>query len=153
MVFDLIRKAIGTGEGKTSEAAPGLRTQVAACAVLLEAAYADYNCSEDELGHVLETMKGLFGLPEGYARELMEMAHEERSRATDLYRFTRTINDGFTREERLEVIEALWRVIYSDGVIEKHEDALARKVVHLLGIERREALEVKLRAKEQAWHR
>jgi uncharacterized tellurite resistance protein B-like protein len=155
VVFDLIRKAIGVEgaaapEEATAPGGLGRKIQVAACAVLLEAAYADYHCSEDELGHVVATMREIFGLEEDYARELVEMAHEEREQATDLYRFTRAINEGFTREEKAEVLEALWRVIYADGVIEKHEDALARKIVHLLGLERKEALDAKLRAKEQA---
>ncbi len=154
-MFGLLKKAIGLQvEGNAVDrsaslsASPGI--EVAACTVLLEAAYADYNCSDDELEHVVSTMKDIFGITDAEARELVEMAHKEREQTVDVYSFTRAINENFKAEEKQKVLEAVWRVMYSDGVIDKYEDALGRKLVQLLRLERKEALEAKLSAKK--WH-
>jgi len=153
-MFGILKKAIGLDSGGAAGGdvrRPGI--ELAACVVLLEAAYADYKCTEDELEHVVATMKDIFGITEPQARELVDMAHKEREHAADVYGFTRAINEGFPLAEKLKVLEALWKVMYSDGVIEKHEDALGRKVAHLLRLERKEALGAKRSAKRWAQNR
>lgn len=160
-MFDLLKKAMGLDMQNSAGAggSPGgsvtanSRVEVAACAILLEAAYADYQCTKDELVHVMRTMKDIFRISEDEASELLDMAHKERDHAVDVYTFTKEINNSFSADMKLKVIEALWKVIYSDGVIEKHEDALARKITHLLRLERKPALEAKLRAKQWAEER
>lgn len=153
-MFGLIKKAIGLEgagplpAGRSELTGPSI--EVAACVVLLEAAYADYECSEDELEHVVSTMREIFSLGEQEVRELVDIAHKEREHAVDVYGFTRAINEKFPASQKLKVLEALWKVMYSDGVIDKYEDALARMVVQLLRLERKEALEAKMRAKK--WH-
>lgn len=153
-MFGILKKAMGLeGGGATSAKDHGPRIEVAACVVLLEAAYADYKCTDDELEHVVATMKDIFGITEPQARELLDMAHEEREQTADVYGFTRAINEGFPLAEKLKVMEALWKVMYTDGIIEKHEDALGRKVAHLLRLERKEALGAKRSAKKWAQDR
>ena len=53
--------------------------------ILLEAAYADYQCSEDELNHVIATLLSDFNLSRKHAEELLKLAHRERNRAVDLF--------------------------------------------------------------------
>ena len=55
-------------------------------------------------------------------------------------------------EQRAEIIEMLWKVAYSDGVLDPYEDALVRQIAGLIhvpdrerGLARRRALE-KLKA-------
>ncbi len=93
-------------------------------------------------------MRDIFGITDAEAHELVEMAHKEREQSLDVYSFTRAINENFKAEEKQKVLEAAWRVMYSDGVIDKYEDALARKLVQLLRLERKEALDAKLSAKK-----
>lgn len=152
-MFELIKKTLGFG-GHGAAGAPageqGMKIEVAACALLLEAAYADYKCTDEELEHVVATMREIFDISEEYADELMELAHKEREHAVDVFVFAREMNEKFKVEEKLQVLEALWKVIYSDGVIDKHESALAGKLVQLLRLDRKEAYEAKLSAKKWA---
>ena len=100
-MFGILKKAIGLESGgATSGKDHGPRVEVAACAVLLEAAYADYKCTDDELEHVVATMKDMFGITGAQARELVDMAHKEREHAADVYGFTRAINENFKAEEK-----------------------------------------------------
>jgi uncharacterized tellurite resistance protein B-like protein len=46
--------------------------------------------------------------------------------------FTRTIKDGYSPEDRVEIIEMLWEVAYADGVLHDYEANLLRRVGGLI---------------------
>ena len=121
--------------------------QVATCALLLEAAHADNEFTEDEEEAVAGMVGARFGLDAAQTSELLHVADTERRRSGDLYQFARLINDNFTRARKLAVLELLWQVVYSDGVLEAHEDALMHKIGTLLGIRHEELMALKLQVK------
>lgn len=150
-MFDLIKKVLGSpGEGReTSGKDHKKEVLIAASVILLEAAGTDDDFTEDELEHVLDTMRVRFGLSDDYARELMDLAHKERDRVIDLFHFTRTINENHNREEKIEILEAVWRIIHMDGRLDKHEDHYAHKLANLLRLSHKELIDAKIRASEQ----
>jgi uncharacterized tellurite resistance protein B-like protein len=148
-MFDLVRKLIVSREEarEVKEADREMRTSIAACVVLLEAASADYECTDEELSHVVDTIKTIFDLSHEYAEELVEISREERAKAVDLWRFTNQINKSFTREEKINVMEAVWRIVHADGQIEKYEDCFTRKLTNLLRLSHKDMIDAKLKAK------
>ena len=125
------------------------KTRIAASVILLEAAYADHECTDDELDHVIETLSSDFDLSRKHVEDLLELAHRKRGQAVDLFEFTNHINNEFSHEEKKAVLEAAWRIIYIDGQLEKHEDHFVRKLTHLLRLSHKEMIEAKLKAREQ----
>jgi uncharacterized tellurite resistance protein B-like protein len=125
------------------------RTKIAASVILLEAAHADHECTDEELDHVIGTLCSDFNLSKKHAEDLLELAHRERSQAVDLFEFTNHINNEFSKEEKTAVLEAVWRIIHSDGQLEKHEDHFARKLTHLLRLSHKDMIDAKLKAREQ----
>ena len=125
------------------------RTRIAASVILLEAAHADHECTDEELDHVIETLRSDFNLTQKHAEELLELAHRERSQAVDLFEFTNHINNEFSKEEKKAVLEAVWRIIHIDGLLEKHEDHFARKLTHLLRLNHKDMIDAKIKAREQ----
>jgi uncharacterized tellurite resistance protein B-like protein len=148
-VLDLIRKIIGgkREEATASEVGDETRTRTAACVIMLEAAHADYECTEDEISHVMETIKATFDLSHEFAEELVDLARAEREEAVDIWEFTNKVKQNYSLEERIAVMEAVWRIIYIDGHMDKHEDHFARKLTNLLGLTHKEMIDAKLRAK------
>jgi uncharacterized tellurite resistance protein B-like protein len=152
-MFDLIRKALGGGgreEAPAGEEQGVQRTRIAACVLLLEAAHADYECTDEEIAHVLETIRTSFDLPHEYAEELVELARSEREQAVEIWQFASRINRDYTSGEKLEVLETVWRIIYADGRLDKHEDYFVRKLSNLLRLTHREMIEAKLKAIDSA---
>jgi uncharacterized tellurite resistance protein B-like protein len=149
-MFNFIRKTLLNDRGSLET---GLdndeRTRIAASVILLEAAQADHECTEAELNHVVATLSSDFDLSRKYVEELLEMAHQERSRAVDLFEFTNHINNEFSKEEKKSVLEAVWRIIHIDGILEKHEDHFVRKLTHLLRLTHKDMIDAKLKAREQ----
>jgi uncharacterized tellurite resistance protein B-like protein len=43
------------------------------------------------------------------------------------------------------VIETVWRVVYSDGILDKHEDYLVHKLADLLHLKHSELIDAKLK--------
>jgi uncharacterized tellurite resistance protein B-like protein len=150
-MFDLIRKILGNKQGgiAVSEPESPNRTQLAACVVLLEAAHADYECTDEELDHVMQTLRAEFGVSKEYARELLDLAHQERSQAIDLWQFTNRINQEFSKDEKRAVLEGIWRIIYADGELEKHEDQFVRKLTNLLRLSHKDMIDAKLKTRAQ----
>jgi len=150
-MLNFIRKTLmSRGQGPVDNG-PGKeeRTKIAAGVILLEAAHADYQCSEDELHHIVETLRSDFNLSREHAEDLIELAYHERKQAVDLFEFTNHINNVFSKEEKQAVLETVWRIIHIDGRLEKHEDHFVRKLTHLLRLSHKEMIDAKLRARAQ----
>jgi uncharacterized tellurite resistance protein B-like protein len=140
-------------ENKTAEsvaqADSETKIRVATCAVLVEMANADDEFTEKERDHIIEVLRNRFDLNMGEAHELIEIAEEELKGSIDLYRFTRSIKQNFSVEDRIRILEEIWTLVYTDGELSGHEDALAHKLSFLLGLTHKQMIDAKLKAKER----
>lgn len=125
------------------------RIQVATCVILLEMAVADSEFLEEERGIIDRLLKEKFDLSPEAVEDLLDLAHREREASLDLHQFTREINDNFSRREKFEIMETLWRIVYADGVLDKFEDYLVRKLANLLRLSHREMIDCKVRILEE----
>ncbi|MEM9062995.1 MAG: TerB family tellurite resistance protein [Pseudomonadota bacterium] len=129
-----------TGKTASSPDAPKHDpAQVALAAVLIEAALADGHYAAEEQAQIGRILEARFDLDETEAAALRAEAQIVQSEATDLVRFTRVIKDTVPYEDRVGVIEAVWRVIYADGDRDYEESALVRRLAGLLYVPDREA--------------
>ncbi len=106
--------------------------QLAACALLLELAHADDEFTDDERAHIEEVLGRHFALSPEMSRELIALADRERRASVDLYQFTSLITTNYDEGQRMVLAEIMWRVVYADGELEKHESYLMRKLSTLL---------------------
>ncbi len=67
----------------------------------------------------------------------------------DLFSFTRYMNNNFSKEEKIEVMESVWRIIHIDGQLEAHEDHFAHKLANLLRLTHGELIDAKVKARTQ----
>jgi uncharacterized tellurite resistance protein B-like protein len=125
------------------------RVQVATCALLLEVAHSDGHYQAAEARVVHDLLSGIFRLPADVIAELVDFARDHQRESTDLFQFAREINAHFTAEEKVAVMEGVWRIIYADGRLDKFEDALARQLATLLRLSHREAIACKVRVLEE----
>lgn len=107
---------------------------LAACALLLELAYADEEFADSEREHIEEALLRHFDMAPDAIRELMTLAERERGKSVDLYQFTRLIAERYDLGQKMVLAEVMWRVVYADGELAKHESYLMRKISNLLGL-------------------
>jgi uncharacterized tellurite resistance protein B-like protein len=110
------------------------RVPLAACALLLELAHADDEFTADERAHIEEALVRHFDLEPDAVTELIQLAEQERTRSVDLYQFTKLISEQYDLGQKMVLAEIMWRVVYADGELAKHESYLMRKLSNLLGI-------------------
>jgi uncharacterized tellurite resistance protein B-like protein len=89
-----------------------------------------------------------FGLDDAESRQLIELAEAEAADAHDLYQFTRQVNAAFTPEQKVRLIEELWRVAWSDDVLHRYEEHLIRKVADLIYVPHSAFIAAKLRVQD-----
>jgi uncharacterized tellurite resistance protein B-like protein len=125
------------------------RLQVATCALLLEAAHADQDFAPEERQLIRNLAVQRFQLTPEQAEQLIDLADQEREQSVDLYQFARLINEQLSRSQKLTILEQLWQIVYSDGRLEAHEDALLHKLSNLLDLSHRELIALKLKVKQE----
>lgn len=149
-MLDLIKKIIGSSsEQKATTNNTTQEAHVALCVLLLEAAHVDGECSDEEMKHVVSTLTQETGIPRQEIDELIASAHEERNDAVDLFRFTRYMNTNYTKDEKITVMESVWRIIHIDAQLEAHEDHFAHKLANLLRLTHTDLIDAKIKAREQ----
>ena len=126
------------------------KTSIKACiALLLETSMADEVLEESELSALKETLIKDFNISEEEITELIEISKQNVDDSTSLYEFTRDINDNFDSNERIKLIESMWKIAYADGNIDKYEEHIIRKVSSLIYVAHSDFIQAKLHAKEK----
>jgi len=122
------------------------KKQMAAAALFIEVLKSDFEHRDEEWATVESSLRELFDLSNDEIAQITALAEDEVHNAVSLQGFTRCINDNYTNEEKLRIVEMLWRVVLADGVINKHENHIMRKIGALLYIPHKDYV----RAKQQA---
>ena len=133
---------------KDSEVISEQSVSIATCALLLEMAHADSEFSQSEKDNIISILQTSFNMTDNDAAELLNLADLERKESLDLWQFTNLINQSYSREEKVKVAETLWRVIYTDGKVDQHEEYLMRKLTFLLNLEHQDMIEAKFKARD-----
>lgn len=148
-MFDALKSLLaGRADTGRAPADPQHDLRVAACALLLEIAYADQEFSPAERQHIEEIVARQFALDANATQELIAAADRERRLATDLHRFTSVINQHYDEGQRMVLAELLWRIVYADGSLSQHEDTLIRKIANLLDLRPGYLSEARSRARQ-----
>lgn len=124
------------------------RARVAAAALLVEVVRADHQFPEVEREAVMASAGRKFGLDEAQARTLVELAEAEAQEAHDLYQFTSLINASFSPEQKVQLVEELWRVAWADDVLHHYEEHVIRKVADLIHVPHSAFIAAKLRVQD-----
>src|SRR6266851_455647 len=124
-MFDEIKAWLEGGEPSGS-GDEGDQVQLAAAALLVEAAHIDDKLDSRE-------------------RAVIDGILERR--------FTHIINERFSLEQRIELIEMLWEVVYADGTVDALEDTLLRRVGGLIYVPDRERGTARQRVAQRWQHR
>jgi len=134
-------------EAGGSIASEDARTALAA--LLVETARADGDYGDAERVQIDRALASRYGLSAQDVAALRAEGEAAQASAVDLVRFTRAVKDAVPFDERIGVVEALWEVVYADGVREMHENALIRKLCGLLHIEDQDARLARQRVAER----
>ncbi len=147
-MIDLVKKffgksAEGRSENKTTERPHDIR--IATCALFLEMANIDEDFTQPERDRILGILKREYHLSDEHADALVEASTAELKRSIDYWRFTNLINQNYSIDEKIRIIETVWSIAYTDGKLDKHEDYLVHKLANLLNLTHKQLIDAKLK--------
>jgi uncharacterized tellurite resistance protein B-like protein len=131
----------------------GHDTYVATCALLVEIARIDGTFTLEEMETVISILKEKYGLSRENIDALIAEAEKQLEESVDLWQFARLINENYSNEEKMEIIETLWRVVYVDGKMDQYEHYLMNKLKNLLRVSHNQLINAKLKVKHSSQKR
>jgi uncharacterized tellurite resistance protein B-like protein len=94
---------------------------------------------------IVSILKERYGLSPEHADALITEAERELEESVDLWQFARLINENYSNEEKIEIIETLWRIVYVDGKMDRYEHYLMNKLQNLLRLSHDQLIAAKLK--------
>ena len=118
--------------------------------LLLEACQIDGETGEVELEYIKKLLINKFSFTSDQAEKNLHDALEKSDERIEIFSQIKIILNEMDHEERINVIEMMWGVILSDGVIDDFEANLMRRMNGLLYVSGEESALAKQRASIQA---
>jgi len=147
-MLDVVKRffsKITEGESKTVEGRQDHDIRVATCALLVEMAGIDKRFTQAEMETILSILKEKYGLSREHADALVAEADKALDESVDLWQFARLINENYSNEEKIEIIETLWKIVYVDGKMDRYEHYLMNKLATLLRLSHEQLIDAKLK--------
>lgn len=146
-ILDRIRTVLEAEDDRAEHSEDDVR--LAAAVLMVEMSRADHDVGDDEREAVKRAVTQTFRLEDRQADELIRAAEAEAEAAVSLHRFTDRINRNWNPEDKRRLVEALWRVAFSDREMHALEEHLVRKLADLLYVPHREFLQAKHRVQAE----
>ena len=152
-MFQTLKDLIDSFIDPEADRSPAQRAnavQLATAVLLVEVARFDTTIDATKRAAMVSALRSRFGLSDDALNHLLELAVTTSRTAYDYQRFTGNLNDHFTQEERVQLVESMWQVAYADDHIDANENHTISKVAGLLNVTHGEYIGAKMRAKEAA---
>ena len=121
--------------------------QLAVAVLLHEARRADYAEGDEESIRARSAVTEIFGLTPQESAALLEEGRAKAQHLTSLYAPLSTVKREFSLEERVRLVEHLWRVAFAHGGLDPYEDHYVRKIAHLLYVPNTQSMLARNRAR------
>ena len=116
-----------------------------ACSVLLcEVMLADGQLESAEQQKLNDIIAQQFQLSNDEVQDIIKRSLVLCENATDFYQFTSKINESYSVEQRMKMLNMLWQVAYADGELASIEEHIIRKIADLLNLRHSEYIQTKL---------
>jgi uncharacterized tellurite resistance protein B-like protein len=116
-------------------------------ALLIHAAKIDQNYSSQEQKIIKQTLRE-FGADDKNLKEILKNGEKIENDSVQILDFTREIKN-MSQENKVKIIETLWRIIYSNNEADMYETNLMRRLGGLLYIESKLMGDIKKRIKKE----
>ena len=147
-MLDIVKRFFSKGTEditRTTEQKTDHDIRVATCALFVEIARIDEKFTQEELETIISILKEKYSLSKEHVDALITEAEKELEESVDLWQFARLINENYSNQEKVEIIETLWRIVYVDGKMDEYEHYLMNKLKNLLRVSHGQLIDAKLK--------
>jgi len=121
--------------------------ELAVAVLVHEARRADYAEGGEESHAGVHALMDMLSLERSAAVELLAHGREKAQQLTSFYAPVSTVKREFGQEQRIRLVEHLWRVAFADGQLNLYEDHYVRKIAHLLYVPNTQSMLARNRAR------
>jgi uncharacterized tellurite resistance protein B-like protein len=122
------------------------RLEVAVACLLHESKRVDLGEDVKEHEAARDALTHLFGTSADDGEALLEQGREKARQLSSYYAPVSVIKRDFGPEQRVLLVEHLWRIAYADGKLDRDEDHYVRKIAHLLYVPNTQTMLARSRA-------
>ena len=112
------------------------------CALFIHAAKMDENYTDKEKLIILKALSEISNKNENDLKIVLAEAEKKENQSNQILEFTKEVKNS-EKNFRLKILEVLWKIIYSDGVLDMYETTLMRRLSALLYVSDKEAGDIK----------
>jgi uncharacterized tellurite resistance protein B-like protein len=145
-MFNIFKKR--SKEKETNINKHNFELDLIACVLAYEVARADGDISNDELDNLLKEVEKITYSVNKSPQEILNLIKSYSENSVSFHEFITDINNNFSKENKLELINYLWNVAYADNVLHIHEERLIRRIADLINLKDLDVLRLKDKAKK-----
>lgn len=119
------------------------RLQLASAALMVEMVHVDSEFSSEEESKLQHLLQHQFNLDTEELTSLIELAHDKKHEATDYHEFTSLLNKHYTQQQKINLVEDLWKLAFADQTLDKFEEHLLRRLADLLHVPHQDFIRTK----------
>ena len=123
-------------------------TRKVSIVLMIEVALSDGNFDETERVQLVSTITKKWKLARPVVNDLINLAEQQQDLSVSLFEHTRVINQYFSTEEKVGLIDCLWEIAFADGRADHFEENTIRKIADLVYVEHKDFIKSKIRVRD-----
>ena len=123
--------------------------QLALASLMIEVAEADFEDTPEEREAILTVVENSFDLGTHDAADIIKLARNAHRESTDYFQFTHLVNEHYTAEQKIKLIENLWQIAFADKQLDKYEEHVIRRIADLIYVSHSDFMRTKLHVQQE----
>tara|TARA_X000001036_G_C20638596_1_gene790215 strand:+ start:875 stop:1306 length:432 start_codon:yes stop_codon:yes gene_type:complete len=128
-MFKLLKKIFKI-ESQEEEAISDIN--LASAIILIEVSYSDFEIKTVEIEKIIKFFEKDLNLSKEKAIWLNNEAQKLHKDTNCLRKYIKLINENYTKEEKMKLINIAWKIARADNEVDKYEEHRIRKISELL---------------------
>jgi uncharacterized tellurite resistance protein B-like protein len=146
LMFNFFKKNISA---VSNEVCIEFNFELVGCALAYEVAKADGAIDINELNKIKAEVKNK-SIELGLNSEEVLLSIEKQSNESISFNdFINQINDNFSQDQKIQMIEFLWQTAYADNILDIDEERLIRRIADMIRIKDMKVLKLKDQARNK----
>ena len=121
--------------------------ELTAAVLAYEIARIDGEISNEELNILMKEIQTIANKVNKDEKEILKIIEVYSNDSVSFYEFIEDINKNYTKDDKLSLLNFMWKIAYADGTLEVNEEKLIRRLADLIKIKDLEVLKLKDDAK------
>ena len=130
-------------ENQLDNIKPNFEIELTAAVLAYEIARSDGDISNSELSVLMEEIEKIAKKVGKDKYEILKIVEMYSKDSVSFHEFIEDINNNYQKDQKLSLLEFMWKTAYADGKLDVDEERLVRRVADLIKIKDLEVLKLK----------